>query len=353
MFYTPSPIMPRTCTSCNNTYIAAKKRHVKCIERLKDVWHPKTLCGAIMSGDRRMYDTVKAMDANRTSSWQVVNAAAKEGWCDVVADYHRSTYTRWDAQELMYSALLGGHLKMCEFVYTNYFIKLVPFNEFVYRNVLMHGAIKSGSLAILHWFVENFEWRPQYVDGYARDIMTCAIMANDVEVLEYLWPLFDIQMHAGAMQHWYLNDAFSRYPNSFKFLVDKCTNEIGYEIEASYKNYVILSPRHAYENIVALYNNNNEWTESFRYELETELRIAGPRQRIKLQQVKQFAAQHGMYDADKWGILRQIRAIIGDVQEARDPVDIGVLMTYIDNTDMPEGKYVEVCKLMRKLYEAM
>lgn len=345
--------MPRTCTSCKNTYTAAKKRHVKCIDRLKDEWHPKTLCGAIMSGDRRMYDTVKLMDDNRTDSWQVVNAAAKEGWRDVVADYHRSTYTRWDAQGLMYSALAGGHVDMCDFVYTNYFMKLVPFNEYTYRSVLMSGVIKSGSLTMLHWFVENFEWRPQYVDGYARDIMVCAVLADDVQVLEYLWPLFDVQMHRGAMRHWYLQDSFSKCPNSFKFLVDKCTNELGYQIDARFKNYVILSPRHAFENIVALYSNNREWAPSFRYELEYELRIVGPRHRINLEQVKRFAERHGMNDVGKAHLLRQIRTIIGDVEQARDPLDIGVLMTYIDDTDMPEGKYLEVCKLMRKLYEVV
>lgn len=335
-----------TCKSCTNTYIAAKRRHVKCIDSLKDTWHSKTLCGAIACGDRRVYDKVKEMDAGRTSWWDVMNAAAKEGWRDVVADHHQGPYTRDEIETLMMNAMAGHHLDMCDFVYLNYYRGIVAISEFTYRSMLGF-AIKSGSIDVVHWFEENFRWRFHYIYQYQCDIFTQAIAADDVHILEYLWTRLDIQVHRESMRRCYLEEALRKSPNAFKFLVDKCTHEFGYEIGAGFKDWVLLRPRYAYENIVALYSNNKEWSARFVHILQQEILLVGPRHKRILHRIMDFAKQRGLYGVN---LLHKIRKLIGDVEQAREPVDIVALMTYIDDTDMPEWTYVKVCKLMRQLH---
>lgn len=341
-----------SCLTCkNNTYTAAKRRHLKCLAAAEKVgWHSRTLCGAIMSGDRRVYDKVKAMDNGRARAWDVINAAAKEGWRDVVADHYEGPYDVNELDQLMSSAMSGHHLDMCEFVYLNYYKDVVRFNDKTYRWLLLYAA-KSASLSVVLWFVEQFEWRPHYIDEFwERHIFTAAVKADDVEVLGYLWPRFDRHTHQQCMRYWYLEEALPRSPNAFKFLVDKCTTELGYRIEAGFKDYVLTHPRHAYQNIMTLYRNNNEWGFRFKHSLDEALNTAGPRYKRNLERVKAFAKERGMYGAL---LLEKIRDLIGDVEQAREPVDIHVLMNYIDNTDMPEGRYVEVCKLMRRLFNAL
>jgi hypothetical protein len=337
-----------TCKTCRNTYVAAKKRHYKCVESLKDKWHQKTLCGAIASGDRRVYDKIKDMDAGRTSSWDIVNAAAKEGWRDVVADHHRGLYTRAEAETLMMNSMGGHHLDMCDFVYLNYYKEVVDINEYTYRSMLGF-AIKSGSIDVVHWFEENFRWRFHYIYDHQRNIFTQAIMADDVQVLEYLWNRLDTQVHNESMRHWYLEDAISKSPNAFKFLVDKCTHEFGYTIEPGFKDWVLLRPRYAYENIVALYSNNSDWGERFKHTIEQEIHMTTrPAHKRILMRIREFARGHGLYGIN---LLQKIRELIGDVEVAREPVDMSALMSYIDDMDIPEWTYVRVCKLMRKLHD--
>ena len=343
------PANAMKCKTCTNTYIAAKKRHVKCVEYMKDTWHPKTLCGAIASGDRRIYNKIKDMDACRTFWWDTMNAAAKEGWRDVVADYHqRAPYTRAEAETLMMNAMAGHHLDMCDFVYLNYYRETVEINEYTYRSMLGF-AIKSGSIEVVKWFEENFGWRFDYIYDHQRSIFTRAIMADDVQVLEYLWNRLDTQVHNESMRHWYLEDAISKSPNAFKFLVDKCTHEFGYTIEPGFKDWVLLRPRYAYENIVALYSNNSDWGERFKHSIEQEIHLTTrPVHKRILMRIREFARERGLY---RTNLLQKIRELIGDVELAREPVNMSALMSYIDEMDIPEWTYVRVCKLMRKLHD--
>jgi hypothetical protein len=135
--------------------------------------------------------------------------------------------------------------------------------------------------------------------------------------------------------------------------MDKC-DEFGIRVSDELKCQVLWYPKFAFQNIVLLYRNNNDWGRYFKYTLDDEIREAGPRTRVIFERIKDYAEYHGLRADRTDDILEDIRRIIGDVAETRgNPVNINILMTYIDTMDMPEGRYIEVCELMKKLYDAM
>lgn len=338
-----------SCRSCKTTYLAAKKGHVECVLD-KVEWHKRTLCGAIMSGNRGVYERIRRLDKGRAVPSEVVLAAAEKGWVDVVADNYDGPYGDRFLLKLMASAMSSGSSHMCDFVCTNYMrdFQLTLAN---YKSLLV-SAIGSKSIPMMKWFKDTFGWWVDYIDGEGPTLYECAVMTNDVTMMEYLWPYFDVQMHRGAMYHWYLQSALKR-PQAFRFLIDKC-DELGIRVPAELKDQVLWYPKFAFQNIVLLYRNNNEWGRYFKYALEDELREAGPRTRVIFERIKDYAEYHGLHADRTDDILGEIRHLIGDVEETRgNPVNINILMTYIDAMDMPEGRYIEVCELMKKLYEAM
>lgn len=341
-------LIQMSCPSCKNTYIAAKNRHMGCIEALSGIWDKRTLCGAIESGDKRVYNTVREMDYGRTCDIEVICAAAKAAWTDVMANHYNQYFTNETLVKFMQSAMSGKSVHSCEFVYTNY-MRDVDITVARYKKLLM-SAISSCSTVVIRWFEQTFGWWVQYIDENTAEFFECAVNTGDLTMMEYLWPIFDLEVHFRAMEHRYLHSAL-RIPRAFQFLMGKC-NEFDFAVDPELKEQALWYPKYALHNIILLYRNNAEWGWHFAFAIEDEIAAAGPRNKLIYERIKGFAIEHGLHLNRKDEFLEKILALVGDF-EVEEPLDIGKLMTHIDSMDMPEGKYIEVCQLMKKLYDAM
>lgn len=336
------------CPLCKNTYLAAKNRHLQCVVAQSHMWHRRTLCGAIESGDKRVYYAVHSMDYGRTCDIEVMCAAARVAWMDVMADhyYPGGHYTNETLVKFLQNAMSGKSVHACEFVYTNY-MGNVDITLARYRKLLL-SAISSSSIAVMKWFEQTFGWWVQYIDDNTADFFECAVNTGDEAMMEYLWPLFDIHVHFRLMEHRYLYSAF-KLPRAFQFLMRKC-NEMDFAVSPELKEQALGWPKYAFHNIIMLYRNNMEWGLHFEFLIEDEIRDAGPRNKVIFERIKGFAIEHGLRVNRKGELIEKIGALIGEVPE---PLDLGVLMSHIDSMDMPEGKYIEVCGLMKKLYDVI
>jgi len=233
---------------------------------------------------------------------------------------------------------------MCEFIFTNYMDTYDLSGN--YKSLLMY-AIRSKSVRIIQWFEDTFGWDDDYIQSNTGTIFECAIRTDDTNVLNYMWAKFDTLVPR-VSHRWYL-EASMKCMNSFSFLVEKC-NQLHIIIDSELKERVICYPKNAEFMIKKLYENNHDWGPYFKDALENELDGVGPRERQIYERIKDFARARGLY-GNMPRILKKLKDIIGDTPLAHQPIDIHPLMNHIENMNMPEGKYIEACALMKKLYD--
>ena len=333
------------CRGCKNTYLAAKKGHLGCIAQLHE-WHPRTLCGAVVHGDKFLYYTIRDIDNGRTNTHEVALEAALCGWVDILAENYTGPYTISFVYKLLKNALLSKSVHMCEFIFTNY---VLTHNLSGKYGHLLAYAIRSKSVRIIQWFEDTFGWYEDYIHQNTGTIFDYVIRTDDTNVLNYMWSKFDVQrVRIGGMYHWYPESSM-KCMNSFAFLVEKC-NQLHIIIDPELKERAICYPKNAEFMIKKLYENNHDWGPYFKDALEDELHDVGPRERPIYERIRDFARVRGLY-GNIPHILSKLKDIIGDTPLANQPIDIHPLMNHIENMNMPEGKYIEACALMKKLYD--
>ena len=304
------------CTACTNSYIAAKRGHTECVYHCARIhgWHPNTVVGAIEGGSRAMYERISD---KRHVAPQLVNeakAAAMHGWDDVVR-VALPLMNHVDILKLAMETLGRGHTRLCEILCRDYRAGQ-SFRIPGFLRAIHSGKVDTCLWAEYFWKYTEDDWRT-HVDKMRLE----AIHSNSLEMVEYIFERFGMPRDPNKCLRNVVANADNYY--MFRYLWDKVEDKS--IVEDTLKNYCIEKNR--IEVLRTIQKSVPTWPETF-----LDIARRGRQSALRKYLIK-YAENCG---AQEINVLRK-RAL-------------HEMMEIIDDVEMPEGRYIKVCRLMRDLH---
>ena len=280
------------CPACSkNSYIAAKRGHIQCVREHRE-WDSRTLCGAIRSRSREVYDQVKALEPPimHTPATLIVENAAKVGWLDVVQEHIDLCH---DVMKIAIISLQCGHYELSKYILEK--LDRDTLNQAEHK--LFYSAVMGGNLQCIDMVNDMYE-KNLWTTAPPMMLYAAAVSSNKPSV-------WDILTRCNPPTEQYLVSSAVYSMELKKYTSAKVVTNIATTL------HVPLPPQlktmcirvRDVHMLRLLYRNNEEWPVNFSQVLESQIEKAGPRIRVFLQQMREFAESCG---ADKIGELMRI-----------------------------------------------
>lgn len=278
------------CPSCSkSTYIAAKRGHIRCV--LEHVqWDHRTLCGAIRSGSREVYDAVKDLepDHSRTPPFIVAQNAVCVGWLDVVREHFPLVERRY-VKKMCLLALEGGYRDIAKYIIDN-----TPFSEIENSgDHLFYSAVVGGNFECIDLVNDVFE-KNMWTVVSPKALYAGAVASQKMGVWEILTRVVPPTEEVLALSVAYAID-MKKY-HAVRIVVNHATTHM-VPLPALLKNLCIKT--RDVHLMRMLYTNNEEWPPNFNELLSREIERAGPRVRVHLESIRDFAHSCGANKVDE------------------------------------------------------
>jgi len=290
------------CPACSkNSYIAAKRGHIQCVREHRE-WDARTLCGAIRSKSREVYDQVRALEPPNmhTPAMLIVENAVNVGWLDVVQEHIEFCH---DIKKIAIISLKCGHYELSKYILGELPRDILDQVE----HQLFYSAVMSGNLQCIDMVNDMYE-KNLWITTPQMMLYAAAVSSNKPCVWHIL-----TRCTPPTEQHLVSSVAFSidlKKYTSAKVVTNIATT-LRVPLPPELKTMCIRT--RDVQMLRMLYRNNEEWPANFSHVLESQIEKAGPRIRVLLEQMREFAESCG---ADK----------------------IGELMRIINDVDMPPAK---------------
>ena len=306
------------CKACKNTWSAAKRGHFSCLQSClkENGWDERTTQGAMESGSREWLDLITDMDPPRSKKECIL--AAQWGWKDIVVR-HMHQLTIKEKCDIALTSIKYGHLD----IFTMFEIENTPYTKDQKWKILMLG-IMSGDLNHVK-YIQNL-WKLDIKQQTER-LYCCAISSDNVDVFDYV--MYDHQCpHWGAyeeMLFYAIKKSKPMFDRTIEFIR---TNQGFGSISPNVKRTCLTYKQHEYLQTIHTYIPS--WPENF----VSYARSYGVYHPSREQMVA-FALSNGCEDP-------------GAVDKSSD---LHNLMSIIDDIEMPEGKYLELCSIIKKIHQ--
>lgn len=278
------------CPSCSkNTYIAAKRGHIRCV--LEHVqWDHRTLCGAIRSGSREVYDAVKDLEPafSRTPSTIVAQNAVCVGWLDVVQEHFPHVEPR-HVKKMCLLALEHGYPGIAKYVIDN----MCPLEVQRSGNDFFYSAVVSGNFECIDLVNDVYE-KNMWTVLSPKALYAAAVSSQKIGVWDILTRVVPPTEEVLALSVAYAID-LKKY-HSVRIVVNHATAQM-VPLPPLLKNLCIKT--RDVHLMRMLHTNNEEWPPNFSELLEREIQRAGPRVRVHLENIRDFAHSCGANKVDE------------------------------------------------------
>lgn len=305
------------CTTCPNSYVAAKKGHSECMYHCARLagWHKDTAVGAIEGGHRHIYDT---LCGGRHVGPQIIPeaaAAASRGWLDVV-EAAIPCVMRAEKVNIAMLALSSGHTRIAELVFRALGDGVDNMRGMAYEKAVLSGKVDSCVWAEYFWVYTEEELRQE-----RKVLIKRAIDSQSYDMLQYIVDRFGLPTDPNIILRYVVANTEDYY--MFKYLWDKVGDKS--LVEPCLKNCCIEKNR--IEVLRCIHESVPTWPEAFLQIARTGRQSGTRRYLIR------YAEEHGALEVN----VSKKRAL-------------HEMMEIIDDLGMPEGQYIKVCRLMRDLH---
>ena len=305
------------CKACKNTWSAAKRGHFSCLQScLKEKgWDERTTQGAMENGNREWFDLITDMDPPRSKKECVL--AAKWGWRDIIVR-HMHELTIKEKYLISSICIQAGHFDLF-IMFEN-----TPYTKDEKLKMLM-TCVMSGNLNDVKYLQQL--WNLDMTQQTER-IYSCAISSGNVDMFDYI--MYDQKCpHWGAYQEM-LFYAIKQSKPMFDRTIEFIRFNHGFESISPNVKRTCLAFKQA-EYLQIIHNYIPSWPDNFLSDARSYGRYHPSRD-----QMIAFALSHGCEDP-------------GAVDKSSD---LHKMMSIIDDVEMPEGKYLELCTLMKRLHQS-
>jgi len=307
------------CLSCKTTWSAAKKGHFECLKRClsEKGWDPRTTQGAMENASREWLDVIIEMGAPRDK--KECHLAARWGWRDIVVLYaHHLTLK--EQLEVASTALLYKNFQVFELFENSHFCAHEKYT-------LAKVAIRSGNVPSVKHLERIWDLNLKYnID----EINLQCIRSQSIEMFEYImehlkcrhWNSFEQMITSGIytkdirLLHRILE--YTRAQDGFQFVNPRIKNEC----------FIMNSP----DALELIHEYVQDWPQGF---VEQGHRF---RNNDLRREMIRFALASGCVDS---------------LKVATAPEELHALMGMIEDLEVPEGKYLEMCAIMKNLHKAL